>query len=109
MSDEKQKSDTDWRIELAATLSDIKAQLGRLASDRESEKGTMLRLSERLDAEDRLNAEKLARHVEWNNIEHKQQQESHHKLSGKVSFISGVGITLHVLLTLAVGVIALFK
>lgn len=98
-----------WRENVAATLADIKAQLGRLASDRESEKEAMLRVTTELHAEDRRAQERHERHVEWNDIEHEKTREKVSKISGRVNFFTGVILTLQFIVTLSVGVIALLK
>lgn len=98
-----------WRESVAVALADIKAQLGRLASDRESEKETMLRVTTELHAEDRRHQERLDKHVEWNDTEHEKSREKINKISGRVNFFTGVILTLQFIVTLAVGVIALLK
>lgn len=98
-----------WRENVAATLADIKAQLGRLASDRESEKETMLRVTTELHAEDRRHQERLDKHVGWNDAEHEKSREKINKISGRVNFFTGVILTLQFIVTLAVGVIATLK
>lgn len=98
-----------WRESVVATLADIKAQLGRIASDRESEKETLVRVTTELHAEDRRHQERLDKHVEWNDLEHEKTREKVNKISGRVNFFTGVIITLQFIVTLAVAVIALFK
>lgn len=79
-----------WRADVTADLRVIKAQLGRIASDRESEKGTMLRLEADLKGEDRRNAEKFDEHVDWNNGELGKLHEKVNKLTFKFWFAAGV-------------------
>lgn len=98
-----------WRENVAITLAEIKAQLGRLASDRESEKETMLRVTTELHAEDRRILERLDRHIEWNDTEHEKNRDKVTKISGRVNFFTGVILTLQFIVTLSVGVIALLK
>lgn len=98
-----------WRESVVGSLADIKAQLGRLASDRESEKETIIRLTTRLDGEDRRNVERLDKHVEWNDAEHGKLHERINKIDTKVTFGAGVLLTLQFLVTIAVAVVAIFK
>lgn len=98
-----------WRESVVATLADIKAQLGRIAYDRESEKETVIRVTTELHAEDRRHQERLDRHVEWNDTEHEKTREKVNKIDGRVHFFAGVLLTLQFLVTVAVGVIAIFK
>lgn len=97
-----------WRDHVVGSLADIKAQLGRLASDRESEKETLIRVTAELHAEDRRHAEKLADHVRWNDEQHEVLHEKHNKIAGRTNFFMGVGITLQFIVTVAVAVIAMF-
>lgn len=104
--------DTDtiaWREGVIGTLADIKAQLSRLASDRESEKETLVRVTQELHAEDRRQFERHERHVAWNDGEHEKIHEKVNKVSHRQSFTTGVMLTVQFILTLAVGVIALLK
>lgn len=98
-----------WRENVVATLAEIKAQLGRLASDRESEKETLIRVTQELHAEDRRAHERHDKHVAWNDQEHEKLHEKANKISSRQSFTFGVMITVQFLLTLAVGVVALLK
>ena len=98
-----------WRENVVATLADIKAQLGRLASDRESEKETMIRVTRELHEEDRRAQERHDKHVTWNDAEHEKLHEKANKISSRQSFTLGVMLTVQFLLTLAVGGVALLK
>lgn len=98
-----------WRESVAVSLAEIKAQLGRLASDRESEKETMLRVTTELHAEDRRHQERLDEHVKWNDTEHEKNRDKINKIAGRVNFFTGVILTLQFIVTLAVGVIAMLK
>lgn len=98
-----------WRENVVATLADIKAQLGRLASDRESEKEAVIRATTELHAEDRRAAERFERHVAWNNGEHEKMRDVANKTNGRVSFFTGVILTLQFIVTVAVAVLALLK
>lgn len=104
--------DTDtqaWRENVVGTLAEIKSQLGRLASDRESEKETLLRVTAELHAEDRRAHERYDKHVAWNDQEHEKLHEKVNKVSHRQSFTTGAMLTVQFVLTLAVGVIALLK
>lgn len=98
-----------WRENVAVTLAEIKAQLGRLASDRESEKETMLRVTTELHAEDRRAQERLDSHVSWNDEEHEKTRNRINKIESRVNFFAGVLLTLQFIVSLSVGVIALLK
>lgn len=78
-----------WRESVVGTLAKIESQLGRMASDRESEKATLQRATQRLDEEDRRHTERLERHVEWNDAEHEKFNEKHNKLAGRMTFFMG--------------------
>lgn len=97
-----------WRENVVITLAEIKAQLGRLASDRESEKETMLRVTTELHSEDRRILERLDRHIEWNDTEHEKTRDKSNKTEGRVNFFAGVILTLQFLVSISVAVVALF-
>lgn len=101
--------DVTWRENVAISLAEIKTQLARLAADRESEKDAVIRATAVLAAEDRRNADKLDEHVEWNDEEHAKLAEKISKVSHRQSLITGVLLTIQFILTLAVGVLAIFK
>jgi len=85
--------DTDtqaWRENVVGSLADIKAQLGRLASDRESEKETLIRVTTQLHAEDRRNAERLDAHVKWNDEQHGKLHDKVNSLTWKFYFGAGM-------------------
>jgi hypothetical protein len=86
-----------WRERVAGDLAHIKAQLGRLASDRESEKETVIRVTQELKAEDRRNAEHLERHIEWNDVENGKLHEKLNALAWKFWFAAGVFAALQFL------------
>lgn len=101
--------DQAWRENVVASLADIKAQLGRLASDRESEKETLIRTTTRLQDEDRRLADRLDSHVKWNDGAHGDIYERMNKIDTKVTFGAGVIVTVQFLITIAIGFVALFK
>jgi len=101
--------DFAWRENVVASLAEIKTQLVRLAADRESEKDAIVRATAALAAEDRRNVDKLEEHVEWNDQAHAELNEKISKVSHRQSFITGVILTIQFILTLAVGVLAIFK
>lgn len=98
-----------WREGVVASLAKIETQLSRIASDRESEKETINRLSQDLRAADLRAVEKLDKHIEWNDEAHEDLHEKINKVSHRVSLITGAGLTIQFILTLAVGAIALLK
>lgn len=89
--------DTDtqsWRENVVGSLAEIKSQLARLASDRESEKDTLIRVTRELHDEDRRQTDRLQSHVEWNDREHAALHEKYNKVSGRMIFFTGVFLTL---------------
>lgn len=91
------ENDTQWRDHVITSLAKIEVQLGRLTSDRESEKETLIRVTTQLHTEDKANAEKLHAHVKWNDEEHKELHDKVNGLSLKFWFAAGVFAALQLL------------
>lgn len=102
----------DWRADVSVSLGEIKAQMLRIASDRESEKGTMRRMEEHFRKEDQrvieacgrqhdILAQEIKAHAKADADRNDKLGEKVLNIDRRLTLIVGMGTGIQMLIVLA--------
>ncbi len=96
----------EWRDGVNVALTEIKFQVGRLASDRESEKDTIERLATKFTEDSREIAKEVKIHTAEDNVRFTEQALIIAKAGSKISMVVGIGIGIQAAFGILAAVIA---
>lgn len=99
----------DWRQGVAVSLTEIRMQVGRLVSDRESEKGTIQRIISQSREDHRELTKNLEEHRKEDTENFSEITERVSKSDRKIMMIVGIGIGLQTLATIVLALLGILK